>query len=223
MTSIGTENATMKQDIVLMNGDNVQDEHCFIELKDGIATLIPVKNALCFVNTIAIDKPTKLSQGCVVVLGYNKVFRFNDPVQVEHLRMEKENGSCSNLSKIFCRSSGISKESETYLSTQSLASSIDQDSNHCYSDQYVYNDNKHWTNSFNVNVVSFMNGLSPHQNASKSLPDLVTSDSYASQQKCDYQFSTSIHIRVKSYHLRGNGLNEHYEYEIEVITIEIIN
>lgn len=52
----------MKQDIVL-NGIGVEPEHCSIILKDGVATLMPKDQAQCWVNTMLIDKPTRLSQG----------------------------------------------------------------------------------------------------------------------------------------------------------------
>jgi hypothetical protein len=114
-TTIGTEYADSKQDIVLCNGIDIEDEHCFIELKDGIATLVPLGKAVCFVNTIEIDKPTRLSQGCVIVLGQNIMFRFNDPIEVERMRKEKEKGSCLNLSKFFSRSSDFSKSYDNLM------------------------------------------------------------------------------------------------------------
>jgi hypothetical protein len=114
-TTIGTEYADSKQDIVLCNGIGIEDEHCFIELKDGIATLVPLEKAVCFVNTIEIDKPTRLSQGCVIVLGQNIMFRFNDPIEVERMRKEKEKGSCLNLSKFFSRSSDFSKSYDNLM------------------------------------------------------------------------------------------------------------
>jgi kinesin family protein 16B len=61
-TLIGTEDAELKQDIVL-NGLGIEAEHCSVMLKDGVATLIPRQQAQCWVNTVLIDKPTRLSQG----------------------------------------------------------------------------------------------------------------------------------------------------------------
>jgi kinesin family protein 16B len=61
-TLIGTEDAEVKQDIVL-NGLGIEAEHCSVVLKDGIATLIPHQQAQCWVNTVLVDKPTRLSQG----------------------------------------------------------------------------------------------------------------------------------------------------------------
>lgn len=90
-TRIGTEFSSTKQDICL-NGEDIEDEHCVIELKNGRATLRPLDQAACFVNTIQITEPTHLSQGCVILLGRNNVFRYNDPLEVEKLRKEKERG-----------------------------------------------------------------------------------------------------------------------------------
>lgn len=61
-TLIGTEDADVKQDIVL-NGLGIEAEHCSVVLKDGVATLVPQQQAQCWVNTVLIDKPTRLSQG----------------------------------------------------------------------------------------------------------------------------------------------------------------
>ena len=61
-TLIGTEDADVKQDIVL-NGLGIEAEHCSVVLKDGVATLVPLQQAQCWVNTVLIDKPTRLSQG----------------------------------------------------------------------------------------------------------------------------------------------------------------
>jgi hypothetical protein len=61
-TLIGTEDAEVKQDIIL-NGLGIEAEHCSVVLKDGVATLIPKQQAQCWVNTVLIDKPTRLCQG----------------------------------------------------------------------------------------------------------------------------------------------------------------
>ncbi|RWS28586.1 kinesin-like protein KIF16B isoform X2, partial [Leptotrombidium deliense] len=103
-TKIGSEFADTKQDIIL-HGYDIEDEHCTIELKNGEATLIPMNDSLCYLNTEIINKPTRLSQGCVILLGRNNMFRFNDPVEVNRLRQEKLNGSMMNLSRILGLSS----------------------------------------------------------------------------------------------------------------------
>nr|CAD7428615.1 unnamed protein product [Timema monikensis] len=61
-TFIGTEEANVNQDIVLY-GVGVEAEHCKIVLQSGVATLIPNRQAQCWVNTVLIDKPARLSQG----------------------------------------------------------------------------------------------------------------------------------------------------------------
>ncbi|KAJ9577313.1 hypothetical protein L9F63_006152 [Diploptera punctata] len=92
-TLIGTGDAEVKQDIVL-NGLGIEAEHCSVLLKDGVATLIPHQQAQCWVNTVLIDKPTRLSQGCIILLGRTNMFRYNDPVEAAKLRKE---GSHSHL------------------------------------------------------------------------------------------------------------------------------
>ncbi|XP_023721823.1 kinesin-like protein Klp98A isoform X2 [Cryptotermes secundus] len=92
-TLIGTEDAEVKQDIVL-NGLGIETEHCSVMLKDGVATLIPRQQAQCWVNTVLVDKPTRLSQGCLILLGRTNMFRYNDPFEAAELRKE---GSRSHL------------------------------------------------------------------------------------------------------------------------------
>ncbi|KAG1654161.1 Kinesin-like protein KIF16B [Nymphon striatum] len=98
-TLIGTENASCQQDIVI-SGTDVEDEHCVIELKDGIATLIPLNQGHCKVNFVAVDERTRLSQGCVILIGRTNMFRYNDPAEVEKLKKEKNAGSLMNLSRL---------------------------------------------------------------------------------------------------------------------------
>lgn len=114
-TFIGTENANTKQDIVL-SGPGIQDEHCSVELVDGGATLYPNQNSECCINAMPVDKPTRLTQGCVVLLGTTNVFRYNDPAEVHKLRKEKERRSLMNLSHLsfLSRSAGdMSKSTES--------------------------------------------------------------------------------------------------------------
>ncbi|XP_014218515.1 kinesin-like protein Klp98A isoform X2 [Copidosoma floridanum] len=85
-TLVGTEEALTAQDIVLTGAD-VEPEHCVLELEDGVATLQPL-SPHCWINTAQVDKPTRLSQGCIILLGRNNMFRYNDPVEAAKLRKE---------------------------------------------------------------------------------------------------------------------------------------
>ncbi|OXU22796.1 hypothetical protein TSAR_005749 [Trichomalopsis sarcophagae] len=85
-TLVGTEDAATTQDIVL-TGVDVEPEHCVVELEGGTATLHPL-SPHCWINTAQVDKPTRLSQGCIILLGRNNMFRYNDPVEAAKLRKE---------------------------------------------------------------------------------------------------------------------------------------
>lgn len=61
---IGSEEAIHKPDIVL-NGLDVEDQHCSIVLTEGVAMLVPHQQAQCWVNGNLVDKPTRLSQGMI--------------------------------------------------------------------------------------------------------------------------------------------------------------
>ena len=94
-TSIGSDEAA--NDIVLKGG-LIEANHCVIHLKEGklfsrenafisalfclhcdfftgIATLIPNEDAMCTINAVNCQKPTRLYQGCVIVLGKTNMFR----------------------------------------------------------------------------------------------------------------------------------------------------
>uniref|UniRef100_A0A0P4WG05 Kinesin motor domain-containing protein n=1 Tax=Scylla olivacea TaxID=85551 RepID=A0A0P4WG05_SCYOL len=94
-TTIGSLSS---QDIRLEGGE-VLEEHCTIELQDGIATLESKPDAQCWVNSQLVDKPSRLTQGCVVVLGGSHMFRYNDPQEAARLRKEG-NRSHLNLSRL---------------------------------------------------------------------------------------------------------------------------
>ncbi|KAL6433755.1 hypothetical protein ACFW04_005780 [Cataglyphis niger] len=90
-TLVGTEEATVVQDIVLTGAD-VESEHCVVELDSGVATLHPL-SPHCWINTAQVDKPTRLSQGCIILLGRNNMFRYNDPAEAAKLRKEGGSGN----------------------------------------------------------------------------------------------------------------------------------
>lgn len=95
---IGTEDSEIKQDIIL-NGPGIENQHCSIVLDNGLATIYPKIQSQCFVNTLLIDRPTRLSQGCIILLGRTNMFRFNDPVEAAKLRKDG-NKSHMNLSRL---------------------------------------------------------------------------------------------------------------------------
>ncbi|XP_071517126.1 kinesin-like protein Klp98A isoform X2 [Panulirus ornatus] len=95
ITTIGSLST---QDIRLEGGE-VLEEHCTIKLHDGAATLESKPDAQCWVNSQFVDKPSRLTQGCVVVLGGSHMFRYNDPQEAARLRKEG-NKTHLNLSRL---------------------------------------------------------------------------------------------------------------------------
>lgn len=112
-TLIGTEDSEVKQDIIL-NGVGIENQHCSIVLENGVATICPKDQAQCWVNTVLIDRPTRLSQGCIILLGRTNMFRFNDPVEAAKLRKD---GSKSHMN--------LSRLSLLSWSTNDLACSLE--------------------------------------------------------------------------------------------------
>ncbi|XP_054011142.1 kinesin-like protein Klp98A isoform X2 [Hylaeus anthracinus] len=128
-TLVGTEEAATTQDIVLTGGD-VEPEHCVVELDSGVATLHPLSSH-CWINTAQVDKPTRLSQGCIILLGRNNMFRYNDPVEAAKLRKEGGTGNGNlqstvvNLSRLSLLSWSVSDLHASSSSDNLLNSSED--------------------------------------------------------------------------------------------------
>ncbi|XP_072031002.1 kinesin-like protein KIF16B isoform X2 [Amphiura filiformis] len=97
-TSIGHHDAENKCDIVL-SGADLEDFHCWLNYIDGNVTLHPRNKSMCAVNGKVIDKPAKLTQGCVVSIGQYNQFRFNNPAEAKRLKHELKSKSMTDLSK----------------------------------------------------------------------------------------------------------------------------
>ncbi|XP_058799880.1 kinesin-like protein Klp98A isoform X2 [Phymastichus coffea] len=128
-TLVGTEEAATPQDIVL-TGVDVEPEHCVLELESGVATLHP-RSPHCWINTAQLDKPTRLSQGCIILLGRNNMFRYNDPAEAAKLRKEGGLGNGNlqsavvNLSRLSLLSWSVSDLHASSSSDNLLNSSED--------------------------------------------------------------------------------------------------
>ncbi|CAK9813940.1 Kinesin-like protein KIF16B [Anthophora quadrimaculata] len=128
-TLVGTEEAPTTQDIVLTGAD-VEPEHCVVELDSGVATLHPL-SPHCWINTAQVDKPTRLSQGCIILLGRNNMFRYNDPAEAAKLRKEGGTGNGNlqstvvNLSRLSLLSWSVSDLHASSSSDNLLNSSED--------------------------------------------------------------------------------------------------
>ncbi|KAL3874645.1 hypothetical protein ACJMK2_037627, partial [Sinanodonta woodiana] len=121
-TVIGNEESHKEPDIVL-TGPNILNEHCIIEHRDGTVTLYPLAGAHCTVQGVEVQKPTKLTQGDIIVLGGTQIFRFNNPSEAAKLREHRQSqGSLATdaLSRASSFSSiGGDDSSRTYLSPHS--------------------------------------------------------------------------------------------------------
>ncbi|KAM9441251.1 pleckstrin homology-like domain family B member 1 isoform 2-T2 [Clarias gariepinus] len=68
-----------------IQGPGVAALHCYIENQEGNITLFPCGNP-CSMDGLAVTKPVRLSQGCMLCFGQSAFFRFNHPE--EALRMK---------------------------------------------------------------------------------------------------------------------------------------
>lgn len=113
-----------------MTGADVEQEHCVVELDNGVATLHPLSSH-CWINTTQVDKPTRLSQGCIILLGKNNMFRYNDPAEAAKLRKEGGSGNGNlqstvvNLSRLSLLSWSVSDLHASSSSDNLLNSSED--------------------------------------------------------------------------------------------------
>lgn len=74
-TSIGTDDEDVKQDIIL-RGSGVESYSCSIIYADGVATIYPKGNSTNIkINNVPINSPTKLTQGCRVLLAGTHLFK----------------------------------------------------------------------------------------------------------------------------------------------------
>lgn len=85
------------QDIVLQ-GENILQDHCKIENKFGEVELQPSLGGLCTVNGQEVKEVCRLSQGAIVVLGKCHRFRFNHPAEAAVLRQMRSDSQASFVS-----------------------------------------------------------------------------------------------------------------------------
>ncbi|XP_067896229.1 pleckstrin homology-like domain family B member 1 isoform X2 [Heterodontus francisci] len=86
-TRIGTEDAAVPQDIIIQ-GEDVAAEHCYIENRKGLIKLYPCGNC-CTMDGLPVKEPTQLTQGCILCLGQSNYFRFNHPVEARRIKNMK--------------------------------------------------------------------------------------------------------------------------------------
>lgn len=121
-TSIGTAEQSGK-DIVLTAGNGLDDDdllpdHCSIVLDSGLATIYPRPTAKCWLNARPIEEPTRISQGDILLLGRNNMFRYNNPMEAAKLRQDNVMSRSSRLD--LSRLSMIAASRENLLSASML-------------------------------------------------------------------------------------------------------
>ena len=85
-----------RSDIVL-RGANVMAQHCVIQLAPEFVTLKPFPGAFCIVNGSTVtETAVRLSQGCVIILGKTNMFRYNDPKEAAHMRLNLKSSGVQN-------------------------------------------------------------------------------------------------------------------------------
>ncbi|XP_032905498.1 pleckstrin homology-like domain family B member 1 isoform X16 [Amblyraja radiata] len=72
------------QDINI-HGLGIAAQHCHIENRNEVITLHPHGNP-CAVDGVYVNRPTRLSQGCMLCFGQSTLFRFNHPAEAHRMK-----------------------------------------------------------------------------------------------------------------------------------------
>ncbi|CAI9714843.1 KIF14 [Octopus vulgaris] len=94
-THVGHSSSDSVCDIQLI-GALISKNHCVFINKDGVVTLSPIVNALCYINGVLIKEPTILQHGDRVILGGNHYFRFMYPMKSSDSK-ENSQSSCKEV------------------------------------------------------------------------------------------------------------------------------
>ncbi|XP_027021343.2 pleckstrin homology-like domain family B member 1 isoform X10 [Tachysurus fulvidraco] len=82
-----------------IQGPGVAALHCYIENQAGTITLFPCGNP-CSMDGLAVTKPVRLSQGCMLCFGQTAFFRFNHPEEALRMKSMMPEGN-AGLSSIY--------------------------------------------------------------------------------------------------------------------------
>lgn len=69
----------------VIKDDQLLESHCMMQNLNGVVTLSPIDDSICYVNNIEVREPTKLCQGDIIIIG-KSVLRFNHPEEAARLR-----------------------------------------------------------------------------------------------------------------------------------------
>ncbi|XP_052412660.1 pleckstrin homology-like domain family B member 1 isoform X12 [Carassius gibelio] len=75
-----------------IQGPGVTALHCYIENVGGAITLYPCGNQ-CSMDGLAVTKPVRLTQGCMLCFGQSSFFRFNHPEEALRMKSLMPGGS----------------------------------------------------------------------------------------------------------------------------------
>ncbi|XDV20844.1 hypothetical protein PO909_026068 [Leuciscus waleckii] len=75
-----------------IQGPGVTAQHCYIENVAGAITLYPCGNQ-CSLDGLAVTKPVRLTQGCMLCFGQSAFFRFNHPEEALRMKSLMPGGS----------------------------------------------------------------------------------------------------------------------------------
>ncbi|XP_077096921.1 pleckstrin homology-like domain family B member 1 isoform X26 [Siphateles boraxobius] len=75
-----------------IQGPGVTAQHCYIENVWGAITLYPCGNQ-CSLDGLAVTKPVRLTQGCMLCFGQSAFFRFNHPEEALKMKSLMPGGS----------------------------------------------------------------------------------------------------------------------------------
>ncbi|KAG5643581.1 hypothetical protein DXG03_000634 [Asterophora parasitica] len=97
---------------IRLSGDNILEEHCYLENTDGKVVIQCLPDSITFLNgkQLVPGQPHKLRSGFRIILGDNHVFRFNNP---EEVRKQRDRATAKSNLHLAISAGEIDGESST--------------------------------------------------------------------------------------------------------------
>ncbi|KAI0260499.1 kinesin-like protein [Gloeopeniophorella convolvens] len=109
---------------IRLSGDNILEEHCYLENTDGKVTLHTMTDAITFLNgkQIAPGQPYKLRSGFRIILGEHHVFRFNNP---EEVRKQRDRATAKSNLQLSMTAAELESRPDSPVSSSGGAEGVD--------------------------------------------------------------------------------------------------
>nr|XP_042902410.1 pleckstrin homology-like domain family B member 1 isoform X1 [Parasteatoda tepidariorum]XP_042902411.1 pleckstrin homology-like domain family B member 1 isoform X1 [Parasteatoda tepidariorum]XP_042902412.1 pleckstrin homology-like domain family B member 1 isoform X1 [Parasteatoda tepidariorum] len=104
---------------VVINGFGIEKDHCFIDNNNGLVTIYPQDGEVS-IDGVVVNKPTCLSQGCMLCLGRSNFFRFNNPKEAHLMKQASPTPRKLQVSSGFVPVESVSNQLPSFNGNRSL-------------------------------------------------------------------------------------------------------